>query len=401
VARGGGPSWTANGNGAPVTPAGSRQSAIPMTQLDNRDPDLLEELMLEVERVAYAGAFTLGEEVERFELDFARYCGTDHAVGVSSGTDALALSLTALGVRPGDEVIVPANSFIGTAEAVTLAGARPRLVDVDPVTQVLTAEIVERNLSRRTRCVIPVHLYGRTVELEPIVRIAREYGLAVLEDACQAHGAVYRGKRAGAIGDAGCFSFYPAKNLGAWGDAGAVVTNDTLVAERVRLLRSHGERPRYHHQLPGGTWRLHAIQAAVLRVKLRRLEGWNAERRRLGAALRQKLLGCPGIEPPATVSSDGDHVFHIFAVKTARRERLRSELAAHGIATAVHYPVPIHRQNAYAHLGMASGDLPVAERLASEVCSLPLFPGMTDAQLEHVAHMIWAVSAVALTESSA
>jgi dTDP-4-amino-4,6-dideoxygalactose transaminase len=361
---------------------------------------LLEELLLAIERVAHAGAFTLGEEVERFERDFADYCGTDHVIGVSSGTDALALALRALGVGPGDEVIVPVNSFIATAEAVTLAGARPRLVDVDPVTHLLTAEVVERNLSRRTRCVIPVHLYGRTVELDPILRLARQSGVAVLEDACQAHGALYRGRRAGAIGDAGCFSFYPAKNLGAWGDGGAVVTNDAEVAERIRLTRSHGERPRYHHQLAGGTWRLHAVQAAVLRVKLAHLEAWNAERRRLGTALRHKLLGCPGIEPPAPVPQDSDHVFHVFVVKAADRERLRSELAAHGIATAVHYPVPIHLQDAYAHLGMARGDLPVAERLAAQVCSLPLFPGMSDSQLDYVAQTIWSLSAAAVPELS-
>ena len=336
----------------PLGPAsGNGENAIPLTQLDNRDPELIEEVMLAIERISYTGAFTLGEEVERFEREFADYCGTGHAVGVSSGTDALALSLRALGIGPDDEVIVPANSFIATAEAVTMAGGRPRLVDVDPETHVLTAEIVERNLSPRTRCIIPVHLYGRTVELEPIVGLAREYGIAVLEDACQAHGAFYQGKRAGAVGDAGCFSFYPTKNLGAWGDGGAVVTNDALIAERIRLLRSHGERPRYRHRLPGGTWRLHAIQAAVLRAKLPRLEGWIAERRRLGAALRDKLVGCPGVEPPAVAPHDGDHVFHLFAVKAANRERLQSELAAQGIATAVHYPVPIHLQEAYAHLG--------------------------------------------------
>ncbi len=379
------------GNGTRVAPADNGHAEIPLTRLDNADPELLEELMLTIERVAYAGAFTLGEEVEQFERDFADYCGTDYAVGVSSGTDALALALKALGVGPADEVIVPSNSFIATAEAVTLAGGRARLVDVDPRTHVLTAEIVERNLSARTRCVVPVHLYGRTVELEPIVRLAHENGVAVLEDACQAHGAIYRDARAGAIGDAGCFSFYPAKNLGAWGDGGAVVTNDAHVAERIRLMRSHGERPRYTHRMPGGTWRLHAVQAAVLRVKLRRLEGWNAERRRLGAALRDELVGCPGIKPPAPASDDGDHVFHLFAIETANRERLRAELAARGIATAVHYPVPIHLQDAYAHLGIAAGDLPVAERLAARVCSLPLFPGMTDAQLDHVVQTIWAV----------
>ena len=388
---------TGNGHAASM---GNGHAAIPLTRLDNADPYLLEELILAIERVAYAGAFTLGEEVERFERAFADYCGTDHAVGVSSGTDALALALRASGVGPDDEVIVPANSFVATAEAVTLAGARPRLVDVDPVTHLITAEIVERNLSRRTRCVIPVHLYGRTVDLAPILELTRDRGVAVLEDACQAHGALYRDRRVGSIGDAGCFSFYPAKNLGGWGDGGAVVTNDALLADRLRLLRSHGERPRYHHRLPGGTWRLHALQAAVLSVKLSRLDGWNAERRRLGAALRQALEDCPAIEPPVPPAAEGDHVFHLFAVTAADRERLRSELAGHGIASAVHYPVPIHLQDAYAHLGMGLGSLPAAERLAGRVCSLPLFPGMTDAQLERVAESVRAVGAAVAREVS-
>ena len=386
------------GNGAPAAFTRTTGTDIPLTRLDNADPDLLEELMLAVERVAYAGEFTLGKEVEQFEREFADYCGTRFAVGVSSGTDALALALRALGLGPDDEVIVPANSFIGTAEAVTLAGGRPRLVDVDPVTHLLTAEIVEQNLCERTRCVIPVHLFGRTVDLFPIVELARGRGIAVLEDACQAHGGLCRGRRVGSIGEAGCFSFYPAKNLGAWGDGGAVVTNDPALAERVRLLRSHGERPRYHHRLPAGTSRLHAVQAAVLRVKLTRLDDLNAERRRLGAALRAALESCPWVTPPAPPASDGDHVFHVFAVTSADRLRLRAELDEQGIATAVHYPVPIHLQEAYADLGMDPGSLPVAERLAKRVCSLPLFPGMTQREIDRVARAVWALDAAAPPE---
>src|SRR5215207_824382 len=370
--------------------AGYRDGGVPLTRMDNADPELVEELMRSVARVAGSGAFTLGEEVERFELDFAAYTGTAFAVGVSSGTDALALALQGLGVQPEDEVIVPANSFVATAEAVTLAGARPRLVDVDPHSHLLTAEIVERNLNRRTRCIIPVHLYGRTVDLEPIMALARRHGLAVVEDACQAHGALYRGRPVGAIGNAGCFSFYPTKNLGAWGDGGAVVTQDHKLAGRVRLLRSHGEETRHRHRLCAGTSRLHALQAAVLRMKLARLEGWNHERRRLGSALREALQGCPGVEPPAAAPYDGDHVFHLFPVTSESRDGLRAALASRGVATAVHYPVPIHLQEAYCFLGMTPGGLPVAERLAGQVCSLPLFPGMTDAELERVIEAVWA-----------
>jgi dTDP-4-amino-4,6-dideoxygalactose transaminase len=328
--------------------------------------------------------FTLGDEVEAFEREFAAYCGARFAVGVSSGTDALALALRALGVRPGDEVIVPANSFVATAEAVTLTGARPRLVDVDPVTHLLTAEIVERNLSPRTRCVIPVHLYGRTVDLAPVLELTRERGIAVLEDACQAHGAVYRDRRVGSIGDAGCFSFYPAKNLGAWGDAGAVVTNDAVLARRVRLLRSHGEHPRYRHRVAGCTARLDAIQAAVLRVKLRSLDEWNDRRRRIAAELTAALAGAP-VLTPAAAAKGGDHVFHLYVVVSEARDQLRADLARLGIQTAIHYPVPIHRSEAYAHLGLERCSLPTAEGLAERVCSLPLFPTLTSDEVASVA----------------
>ena len=256
--------------------------AIPLTRLDNSDPDLFAELIETVERTARRAAFTLGDEVGMFEDEFAAYCGTTEAVGLSSGTESLVLALRAIGVGPGDEVILPANTFIATAEAVAAVGATPHLIDVDPGTHLITAEAVDDALGPRTRCVIPVHLYGRTVDLDPILALTRRAGVAVIEDACQAHGARYRGRRVGSIGDCGCFSFYPAKNLGAWGDGGALVTNDGRIGHRVRLLRSHGEEPRYRHRLVGTTARLDGIQAAVLRVKLRRLDEWNAARRGSG-----------------------------------------------------------------------------------------------------------------------
>ena len=364
--------------------AGIDAKSVPLTRMDNSDPELVEELMLAVERVAYAGAFTLGTEVEEFESEFAAFCEAPSAIGVSSGTDALALALQGLGIGPGDEVIVPTNSFIATAEAVTLVGASPRLVDVDPMTHLLTADVVERNLTRRTACIIPVHLYGRTVDLDPIMSIARERGIRVVEDACQAHGARYHGARVGTIGDAGCFSFYPTKNLGAWGDGGAVVTADQVLAERLRLLRSHGERPRHRHRMCAGTSRLHAVQAAILRVKLGRLEDANVARRRLGSALARAFAGCESVRPPVAPELDGDHVFHLFPVVARDREGFQAHLERRGVATAVHYPTPIHLQEAYAVLGLTNGSLPIAERLATHVCSLPLFPSMTDAQFERV-----------------
>jgi len=368
---------------------------VPLTRLDNAEPELLSELLDTVAEVARQGAFTLGKHVQGFERDFADYCEAPFAVGVSSGTEALVLALRALEVGPGDEVIVPANSFIATAEAVSAVGARPLLVDVDPVSQLLSADIVAAALRPAVRCVIPVHLYGATVDLEPILEVTRRAGVEVIEDACQAHGARYRGRRVGTLGALGCFSFYPAKNLGAWGDGGAVVSSDAELAQRVELLRSHGERPRYRHRRVGTTARLDALQAALLRRKLPRLDGWNAQRRWLGAALRELLAPVAdvveppplagAIELPATPGAQADHVHHLFVVRTASRDALREHLAQQGVASAVHYPTPIHLTEAYAHLGQARGSLPVCERLSSRICSLPLFPGMSEGELERVA----------------
>jgi dTDP-3-amino-3,4,6-trideoxy-alpha-D-glucose transaminase len=367
--------------------ATSQLTEIPLTRLDNADPGLMEELLATVERIARAGAFTLGPEVEEFETEYAEYCGTAHAIGVSSGTEALVLVLRALGIGPGDEVILPANSFIATAEAVSLVGATPRFVDVDETTALLTAETVASAIGPRTRCIIPVHLYGRTVALEPIIALAREHELRVIEDACQAHGAWIDGRRAGSLGDAGCFSFYPAKNLGAWGDGGAVVTDDPGIDEQVRLLRAHGERTRYHHELVGTTARLDALQAAILRVKLRYLDGWNDDRRRVGAALADALRGGP-VTPPVPSGDGTDHVFHQFVVECEGRDALRELLAERGVASAIHYPIPIHRTAAYASAGLGEGSLPVAERLAERICSLPIYPTMSGEEIAAVADAV-------------
>jgi dTDP-4-amino-4,6-dideoxygalactose transaminase len=377
---------------------------VPFTRMDNADPALLEELLGAVREVAEQGAFTLGHHVECFEREFADYCESDFAIGVSSGTEALALALRALEIGKGDEVIVPTNSFIATAEAVSAVGAIPVPVDVDPDSHLITAELVAGALSPRVRCVIPVHLFGATVDLDPILALAGEAGIEVLEDACQAHGARYRGRRVGTLGAAGCFSFYPAKNLGAWGDGGAVVTSRPELADRVRLLRAHGERPRYHHRVVGSTARLDALQAAVLRRKLTRLDGWNAERRRLGVALREKLTSAAvererineggggvvvgadtrAVDPVRLPFPEADHVYHLFVVRCAQRDLLREHLGERGVASAVHYPVPIHRTGAYADLGMGAGSLPVSESAAERICSLPIFPGMSDGELDQV-----------------
>jgi dTDP-3-amino-3,4,6-trideoxy-alpha-D-glucose transaminase len=361
------------------------QPDINLVRLDHADAELLAELMDAVHGVASRGAFTLGEEVENFEREFAAWCRTSHAIGVSSGTEALVLALRALEIGPGDEVVVPTNSFIATAEAVTLVGATPRLVDVDPETGLLTAPIVERAVGPRTRAVVPVHLYGATVDMEPLLNVAREAGLAVVEDACQAHGARIALSRAGSLGDVGCFSFYPTKNLGGWGDGGAVVTSDAELADRIRLLRSHGESPaeRHRHRMPGTTGRLDGIQAAILRIKLRRLDGWNDDRRR-AAALLSRAARDSSVELPM-VPRGGDHVFHLYVVQSDRRDALRAHLFEHGIATGVHYPVPIHLTEAYAGLAGGRGSLPVAERRAARICSLPLFPSLSSDEIDRIA----------------
>jgi dTDP-4-amino-4,6-dideoxygalactose transaminase len=354
---------------------------IPLTTMDHHDPQLFAELLAAVERVAARGAFTGGAAVEDFERDFASWCEAPHAIGVSSGTEALALALRALEIGPGDEVIVPANSFIATAEAVSLVGARPRFADVEADTQLVSAETIAAALTPRVRCLIPVHLYGRTVEMAPVMQLASSHGLSVVEDTAQAHGARYRGQRVGTIGDVGTFSFYPAKNLGAWGDGGAVVTAEGTIAERVRLLRSHGERPRYHHRMVGTTARLDAIQAAVLRVKLGRLEAWNQARREAAARLREAIGGDGPVRAPAAAAADGDHVYHQFVVRTPRRDEMRSMLAERGIPTGVHYPIPIHRSEAYAELTGTRDVAPCASGLAEEILSLPIFPSISDEQI--------------------
>jgi dTDP-3-amino-3,4,6-trideoxy-alpha-D-glucose transaminase len=381
---------------SPLSLAATEGTKVPFIRLDAAFPELFAELMETVERIGRNSAFTLGPELESFEAAFAEFCGTEHAVGVSSGTAALEIALRALGIGPGDEVIVPTYSFIATAEAVSTVGATPVIVDVEEETALITAEIVEAALTPRTRCVIPVHLFGRPVDMDPLLELCRSRDIAVVEDACQAHGAIYRGRPVGSLADAGCFSFYPTKNLGGWGDGGALVTSDDALAEQVRLLRSHGESPRHHHRLATGTHRLDTLQAAILEVKLRHLADWNQRRRDAAARLREGLAGSSVVSPPAA-AADSDHVYHLFVVRSGERDALRDHLDASGVASAVHYPTPIHLQPAYAELGLGRGDLPVAERLASENCSLPIFPAIED---WHIAEIVAAVESFEAAASS-
>jgi dTDP-3-amino-3,4,6-trideoxy-alpha-D-glucose transaminase len=367
-----------------LTMSASQAERIPLARIDDAHPELMEELLATVRRVAQTGQFVGGQEVPAFEVDFARYCETTEAVGVSSGTEALVLGLRALGVGAGDEVVVPANSHIATADAVTLAGAVPRFADVDPVTHVVTAETVERALSPRVRAVIVVHLYGRTVDLDPICELVDDLRLRLVEDACQAHGARYKGRRVGSFGAFGAFSFYPDTNLGAWGDAGALTTSDREIADRVRLLRSHGERPRHHHQLVGTTARLDALQAAILRVKLARLDDVNDDRRR-AARLLSEALQETDLVLPSDPDEGEDHVYHQFVVAHDDRDALRDHFADNGIDTDVHYPIPIHRGRAYGYLLNGDDPAPVATELAARICSLPIYPRLDSAAAYRIA----------------
>jgi dTDP-3-amino-3,4,6-trideoxy-alpha-D-glucose transaminase len=365
----------------------SSAADIPLTVFDHGDPELFAGLMGAVRCVAATGRSTGGAAVEEFEREYATWCEVPHAVAVSSGTDALILALRAIDIGPGDEVLVPANSFIATAEAVSLVGAVPRFADVDADTQLMTAATMERAITPAVRCVVPVHLHGRTVDMNPIVELATATDVRVIEDASQAQGARYQGKRVGTIGDVGTFSFYPSKNLGAWGDAGAVVSFDPEITDRVRRLCSAGENPRHQHGGAGIWGRLDPVQAAILRQKLRHLEGWNDIRRQAADALRVALLESDLCLPVAP-GKGCDHVYHQFVVRTPERDGLKDFLAHAGIATGIHYPIPIHRSRAYRAVAGERDVAPVASRMADEILSLPIFPGMAAEQIRRIGDVV-------------
>lgn len=330
-------------------------------------------------------AFAGGPFVKQFENEFAEFCGARHAVGVGSGTDALWAALIAFGIGPGDDVITTPNTFIATAEAISHCGARPVFVDVDPRTGTLDPALFEKAITPRTKAVIPVHLFGQTADMDPLLAIAGKHGLKVIEDACQAHGAQYKGRQAGSLGDAGCFSFYPGKNLGAYGEAGAVVTNNDKAAETMRMFRDHGQPKKYFHDMIGGNCRMDGMQAAVLSVKLRHLPAWNEARRDHAAQYGHLLAELPGIQLPYEAGY-GQHVYHIYALRTDRRDGLIETLGRRGIACGIHYPSPLHLTGAYRHLGYGQGSFPVAERLARELVSLPMYPELTGEQIAYVAN---------------
>jgi dTDP-4-amino-4,6-dideoxygalactose transaminase len=332
-------------------------------------------------------AFVMGPAVRELETAFAAYLGCDHVVGCANGTDALTLVLRALRIGPGDEVITVPNTFIATAEAISMTGATPVFVDVDPANGLIQPALVNAAISSRTRAIIPVHLYGQVADVDALIALASPRGLAIIEDSAQAHGARLRGRRVGSIGVAGTFSFYPGKNLGAYGDAGAMSFRDATLARTCAMLRDHGRSDKYLHEVPGFNSRLDTLQAAVLVVKLRHLDRWNAARRRIAGWYQQRLEGIADLtllQPP----KDTESVWHQFVIFHPRRDRLRSQLAEEGIATGIHYPVPLHLQPAYASLGLHAGAFPIAERQAETCLSLPMYPELEEADVDRIAHAI-------------
>jgi dTDP-4-amino-4,6-dideoxygalactose transaminase len=356
---------------------------VPLVDLRAQHAAIAAEVEDAVHQVMERGDFILGQDVESFEAEFAEYCRVGHAVGVDSGLSALELGLRALGVGPGDEVITPANSFIASSSAISFTGATPIWVDCDPDTYCIDVHAARSAVTKRTKAVMAVHLYGQPADMDAVQAIAADHGLKVVEDACQAHGARFGGRRAGSLGDFAAFSFYPAKNLGAYGDAGILTTNDVELAERVRLMRNYGQRRKYDHVTMAWNRRLDTIQAAVLRVKLRHLDGWNEARRRHAARYDQLLAGC-GLTLPRA-GPQVEHVFHQYVVQTPGREPVAAALAERGIATGMHYPIPIHLQEAYHGLGVGTGSFPVTEEAAGRLLSLPMYPELRPDQVERVA----------------
>ena len=357
---------------------------VPFLDLKSHHEPIRAELDHAIGEVIDTNAFAGGPFVAGFEKDFAAYCGARFAVGVGSGTEALWLSLQALGVEARDEVITVPSTFMATAEAISFCGAQPVLVNIDEQTYTMDAALLERAITGRTKAIIPVHLFGQMADMDPILEIARRRGIPVIEDACQAHGALYKGQKAGSMGLAGCFSFYPGKNLGAFGEAGAVVTNDAALAAKVQVLRDHGQARKYYHSDIGWNARMDGIQGAVLRVKLKRLEASNTQRRANARLYDELLSDAEGVVTPVA-APHCRHVYHIYAVRVGARDQTLQAMAARGIACAIHYPVPIHLQEAYRCLGYREGSFPVAERCAREFLSLPMYPELSREQIHAVA----------------
>ncbi len=360
---------------------------VPFLDLKTQYEAIRPEIASALQQVIEASAFAGGPFVEQFEKEFAAFCHCQHAIGVSNGTAALGMALRGLGVGPDDEVITVPDTFIATAEAISYCGAKPVFVDVDERTYNMNPALLAAAITRRTKAIIPVHLFGQMADMDPIMEIAKTHKLIVIEDASQAHGAQYKGNPAGSIGDAGCFSFYPGKNLGAYGEAGAIVTNNSDLAARLRKFRDHGQKKKYYHDMIGWNDRMDGIQGAVLSVKLKYLEAWNEARRRHARLYTELLGGLDGIIVPHEPDY-ARHIYHIYAIRARHREVLMSALAEQGIHCGIHYPVPVHLQEAYHFLGLRKGSFPVAEACAEEFVSLPMYAELTPEQIEYVGRQI-------------
>ncbi len=360
---------------------------VPFLDLKAHHAPIREQLDAAIAEVVDCGAFAGGPYVAAFEKDFAAYCGTQFTVGVGNGTDALWFALLAMGVGVGDEVITVPSTFMATAEAISFTGAKPVFVDISEETYTMDPALLERAITPKTKAIVPVHLFGQIADMDPILAIAKAHNIPVLEDACQAHGAEYKGKRAGTLGAAGAFSFYPGKNLGALGEAGGTVTNDAALAKTMQVLRDHGQEAKYHHSHIGWNGRMDGIQGAVLRVKLKSLDKGNAARREHAKQYGELLGGCADIVLPKEASY-GKHVYHVYAIRVKNRDAVLKAMNDLGISCGIHYPVPVHLTKAYASLGLGRGSFPVAEKCADEFLSLPMFPELTREQIAVVAEVL-------------
>ena len=358
---------------------------IPLVDLKEQYQNLKEEVLSEISQALDGMQLFLGKNVQRLESDFAEYCRTPYAVGVSSGTDALHIALRACGIGRGDEVITVSHTFIATVEAIILAGAKPVLIDIDPDTFNMDASQLEGAVTSKTKAIIPVHLYGHPADMAPVLEIAKTHGLKVIEDACQAHGAEYNGKRTGTLSDIGCFSFYFTKNLGAYGEAGIITTSDPDLAERCRMLRDHGQNEKYHHAMIGINGRLDELQAAVLKVKLPHLDSWIDKRRTLARAYNE---GLPEYIVKPKEMPWGKHVYHLYVARLPERDELREWLDSQGINTGMHYPIPVHLQKAWRDYGGEELSLPVTEKITGEIISLPIYPELTTEEVGGICHQV-------------
>jgi len=361
---------------------------IPLVDLKAQYNSIKSEIDNAIQRVLDNTSFIMGDELKKFEEEFALFCNTKYAIGVANGSDALILALRACGISKGNEVFTVPHSFISTTEAITHVGGKIVFVDINPKTYTIDVSKIEEKISHKTKAIIPVHLYGQPADMDPILKIAKKYDLKIIEDAAQAHGAEYKGKKVGSIGDVTCFSFYPGKNLGAYGDAGMITTNSEEIAKKVKLLRNHGRiTKKYEHEIEGYSSRLDNLQAAILRVKLKYLNQWNGMRRKNARKYNELLNNIGGIITPYEADY-AKHVYHLYVIRTEDRDKLREELKSNGIATGIHYPIPLHLQPAYKYLGYKRGDFPVAEKSSQEILSLPMFAELSDRQIDEIVKLI-------------